>query len=424
MLQEDKHEWIGAYIDGELSPSDQRMVEQWLDGEPECRRLHDELLDLRRQLQQVRVSGPEAQLGRDLASAIMAEIDIAEPDWRPTPQVGAAAATGWSHVATRLLTVAAAVALVVFWALQYEKTEHSALVGDGQAGQPTLSNDPGNDNGVQDLNPQPTEMLVAARPASFIVVEIELTRKGLNRDSVNNALRQAGIGIANGIPVAADLESALMESRFFNPPENAKNKKPNDEDGEDEKGREGPKEPQLQRAALDEMIYCVMNGPQIDTVWEYIAAEKGAGAVTQFNIDVAFLENDLSLFQMLHNSAELQLAAADRSSKSKDSLRLRAQRVLLTTAMQTKLGMGLRVLSAPTLGLLNSVLKGQAGEAAANNKANGNVDDNSSDTENDHIIVNATEAQKREMASKSTGILFVVRTQTQTQGEDANGNDK
>lgn len=432
MLQDEKHEWIGAYVDGELSSSDQRMVEKWLEAEPTCRQWYEELLELRRQLLGVRVDQAEADLGRDLSPAILAELERSPPPWA-TPTPGAkpselpsyspSSSSGspiWNHTAARMLAAAAVIALLAFWAIpdssrnsnDTNDTNDPTLIGTTDPNSPQESTEP--------KEPQPngppansaSEQYVAARPASFIVVEIELTPKGIRRDSVTNALRQAGVGHANGVPVRPELESALMDSRFFH----AANEKPGEpssskasKDERDGRGNDGERQ-----AVLHQMTYCVLNGPQLDSVWQFIASERGVGAVSNHNIDVAFLDKDLSLFEMLHNSAEMQLAAAERSGKSRDTLRTRAHRVLLTTAMQTKLGLGLRALSTPAVGLLGSVLNRGRDEGEEN--PNGAM---ASEEEDVRGQPEASEAQKRAMAAQTSGILFVVRTRPpETQQSD------
>ena len=51
MLKRDRFELLSAYLDGEVSASERRQVEDWLKNEPETQRLYARLLKLRQSLQ-------------------------------------------------------------------------------------------------------------------------------------------------------------------------------------------------------------------------------------------------------------------------------------------------------------------------------------------------------------------------------------
>ena len=421
MLHDDKHEWISAYVDGEVSPSERRVVEQWMETDLELKRYYNELLELKSRLASLRHAGDDAQLGRDLSPSIFASIAEASSSAPssgeltsrshegPQPRI---TTPGWSVAGFRLAAVAAAVTLMVWFGMPRGDRSVNSLMGSSE---PNNSGLPGGgvdapDPALTPVDPPSPEMFVNRRPASFILVEVELSPEGLARDSVNVALERAGVGPANGIPVQHELESALLKSRFFFPQNNALGADGSSAQGKKAKGnqaegkKEGAKKSQPQ---LAEMVYCVLNGPQLDSIWNRLAAERQGAAVTNMKIDVVFLDNDVNLFQLLHQSAEVQIASATPSGRptldelGKPTLRLRAQRLLLTAALQTKLGGGLRVLSAaPAVGLLGlGVIASQSDEA--------DEADEAVETESPEVVPNEKQLW---MASQTTGVLFVVRT--------------
>jgi len=67
MKYETHEELIGAYLDGELTPSEQIRVEQLLDEHPEYRQLHEELRALRHSLEAL----PRYQLDEDLSTQVL-----------------------------------------------------------------------------------------------------------------------------------------------------------------------------------------------------------------------------------------------------------------------------------------------------------------------------------------------------------------
>lgn len=59
ILKRDRFELLSAYLDGEVTAAERRLIEQWLDNEPEVQRLYVRLLKLRKGLRTLPV--PEAQ---------------------------------------------------------------------------------------------------------------------------------------------------------------------------------------------------------------------------------------------------------------------------------------------------------------------------------------------------------------------------
>lgn len=59
ILKRDRFELLSAYLDGEVTAAERRLIEQWLDNEPEVQRLYVRLLKLRKGLRTLPV--PEQQ---------------------------------------------------------------------------------------------------------------------------------------------------------------------------------------------------------------------------------------------------------------------------------------------------------------------------------------------------------------------------
>ena len=67
MKYESHEELIGAYLDGELTPSEQIRVEQLLDENPEYRQLYEEFRALRHSLEGL----PRYRLNEDLSHRVL-----------------------------------------------------------------------------------------------------------------------------------------------------------------------------------------------------------------------------------------------------------------------------------------------------------------------------------------------------------------
>jgi hypothetical protein len=68
MLESEREELLSAYLDGEVSPDERALVEQWLAESAELRQLRDELLSLRAELKAL----PRHELKQSLAAAVLA----------------------------------------------------------------------------------------------------------------------------------------------------------------------------------------------------------------------------------------------------------------------------------------------------------------------------------------------------------------
>jgi anti-sigma factor RsiW len=70
----DRFELISAYLDGEVSPTERKQVQQWLDHDPEIQQLHSRLLRLRQGFQSLPIP-PLSQSPEALATAVFQKID-------------------------------------------------------------------------------------------------------------------------------------------------------------------------------------------------------------------------------------------------------------------------------------------------------------------------------------------------------------
>lgn len=67
-------ELLSAYIDGELSPSEKKQVQTWLDCDPEFKQLYIQLLNLQGQIQNF-VIPPDEKSTAEIATGVFQSID-------------------------------------------------------------------------------------------------------------------------------------------------------------------------------------------------------------------------------------------------------------------------------------------------------------------------------------------------------------
>ena len=70
----DSFELLSAYIDGELSPSEKKQVQAWLDCDPEFKQLYTQLLNLQGQIQNFVVPSDEKSTA-EIAAGVFQSID-------------------------------------------------------------------------------------------------------------------------------------------------------------------------------------------------------------------------------------------------------------------------------------------------------------------------------------------------------------
>lgn len=73
--QPDPFELLSAYIDNEVTPTERQQVQQWLDNDPEIKRLYLQLLNLQSGIQGLSVPSPPAITSDKLSENVFATID-------------------------------------------------------------------------------------------------------------------------------------------------------------------------------------------------------------------------------------------------------------------------------------------------------------------------------------------------------------
>ncbi len=74
MLKRDRFELLSAYLDGEVSASESKQVEEWLDTDPSVQCLYQRLLKLRRGFQTL-PTPQEDHLAREMVSQVMERLN-------------------------------------------------------------------------------------------------------------------------------------------------------------------------------------------------------------------------------------------------------------------------------------------------------------------------------------------------------------
>ncbi|NJL82973.1 MAG: hypothetical protein HC890_08465 [Chloroflexaceae bacterium] len=75
-LGRDRFELLSAYLDGEVTAEERRLVQQWLDSDPLVQRLYSRLLRVHHGIQNLPPYQPQSALAApDLATAVFAKVD-------------------------------------------------------------------------------------------------------------------------------------------------------------------------------------------------------------------------------------------------------------------------------------------------------------------------------------------------------------
>ena len=73
--QNDPFELLSAYIDDEVTPTERQQVQQWLDNDPEIKKLYLQLLSLQNGIQNLSVPSPPEMSPEILSENIFATVD-------------------------------------------------------------------------------------------------------------------------------------------------------------------------------------------------------------------------------------------------------------------------------------------------------------------------------------------------------------
>ena len=74
MLKRDRFELLSAYLDGEVTASERKQVEEWLDSDPVVQRLYARLLKLRQGFQMI-PAAPASQSTEQMVDAVFSRLD-------------------------------------------------------------------------------------------------------------------------------------------------------------------------------------------------------------------------------------------------------------------------------------------------------------------------------------------------------------
>ncbi|MBR8828265.1 MAG: anti-sigma factor [Gomphosphaeria aponina SAG 52.96 = DSM 107014] len=72
--EEERFELLSAYLDGEVSATERHLVEQWLETDPQFRKLYQNLLRIQQGMQNIPVP-PPAKSAQQLSAGVFQEID-------------------------------------------------------------------------------------------------------------------------------------------------------------------------------------------------------------------------------------------------------------------------------------------------------------------------------------------------------------
>ncbi len=123
----------------------------------------------------------------------------------------------------------------------------------------------------------------------LLVMDVALTRQGLEKDAFSRVLAAQGVSIQDAVPIDAQLEEVMLASRFFDPV-------PTPADG---------------MAAMDiglSLVFMRAHAGQIDGLWRAMRAVPGD--ISRVTLDMAIMPADRALFQDLRRVADLRAAGA------------------------------------------------------------------------------------------------------------------
>lgn len=72
--QNSRFELLSAYLDGEVTPSERKHIQEWLDSDPKMQRLYTQLLRLRQEIPHLPIPAPE-QSAEQLSESVFQTID-------------------------------------------------------------------------------------------------------------------------------------------------------------------------------------------------------------------------------------------------------------------------------------------------------------------------------------------------------------
>jgi hypothetical protein len=158
----------------------------------------------------------------------------------------------------------------------------------------------------------PPAPVVAELPASeqlLMVIDVFLTPEGMEAASVDQALAQHGVPFFASIPLDAQLEAALINSRFFRAAKAAAKQA-----APDRQKREAPG-----RAA--QLVYVVTRGGLADELWRTMKHRQEHFAAVF--MDLAFKPAELKVFRELREAALAAYESEDEAAAAARQAQLR-----------------------------------------------------------------------------------------------------
>jgi hypothetical protein len=122
----------------------------------------------------------------------------------------------------------------------------------------------------------------------LLVIDATLTPQGFDRSAFERTLTEHGIAVEGTVPVDVKLEASLLASRFFEPA-----KAETDHDAAARKDLA--------------LVYVKTLGGHMEEIWRAMRANPSEFSTV--TLDVAFLANDLTMFQELRRAVNLQPVA-------------------------------------------------------------------------------------------------------------------
>ena len=374
MSERDNHnnEWLSAFLDEELSPSESSAVRQRLSEDAQA----NQAIEGWRSLGDALRGLPSRQLQGDFADQVLAAADSDRTNVAPVPQ-HPSSPTRWSY---RRITIAvvttAAACLLIASAIQFWPQGTSSDTNVTQS-------DHRNDNqstGTDQANQFVASKNQAPPVAQFLfVVDVTLTKQGQKERAFEQALTQFGIPFDASIQVNKNLEKSLLDSRFLT---KAKIKKQDQEIISDE-------------ARLLDLVYVIAPAGKTDAVIPFMKQRQEA--FSHIRMDIAQKPEEMRIFEQLRLASRAVLA---QNSASKTPT-ARAQRLVLSQPLPQS-WLRRRTMPLATIGLplvFWPIDNDPAPKVAPAAKAN------------PAPVINKTLTEKyRDFADLEVEALFVVRT--------------
>lgn len=147
----------------------------------------------------------------------------------------------------------------------------------------------------------------------LLVIDVTLTSLGTRQAAFDQAMIASGISFDCAVPVDAELEKSLLESRFFDrpdpPPASVSSNSPADE-------------------RMVAVVYVVALAGQVDDMWRHMKGD--AGRFADVSMDIALRPGDLSMFDELRQAVDEQAGLAAAAAEQTRRRRAAAHRLVFS----------------------------------------------------------------------------------------------